>query len=71
MVNKQGAGADDLRSLPSGCLDRIIRLAHTLIALAALHLQPPSLSVDLLSKVFVYPWANARFQLGEICRKWT
>lgn len=42
VVNKQGAGADDWRSLPSGCLDRIIRLAHTLIALAALHQQPPS-----------------------------
>lgn len=71
MVNKRGAGENDLRSLPSGCLDRIIRLAHTLIALAALHQQPPSLSVDLLFKVFVYPWANARFELGKICRKWT
>lgn len=71
VVNKQGAGENDLRSLPSGCLDRIIRLALTLFALAALHQQPPSLSVDLLFKVFVCPRAIVGFELGEIGRKWT
>lgn len=70
MENKQGAGENDLRSLPSGGLNRIIHLLHSLIALAALHQQPP-LSVDLLLKVFVYQWENVGFELEEICRKWT
>lgn len=54
VVNKQGAGADDLRSLPSGCSDRIIRLlTHSSHSLHYINSLLP-LSVDSLSKVFVF-----------------